>query len=718
MPQGAANGAKNILQRAQLESAEHGIGPAGILRGVASRLRPILDNIIVTHAPRVQSSSQLNMGLDRLEYYRVWHLGFGQSWCAQFESAEHGIGPVRILRGVASRLRPILDNIIVTHAPRWNIMECGLHSSADPFCVGSVLYDEHVRIIPEKKQRSNCNNHHAVNETNAKRKDVDSTGIVACARHGCFYRHSVVGFKLGEKQVNIDYAISEVFRQLPPAIKQFLCMISHASGYYTGWSKDNISSTAVGKFHLGAHVLECFWEFSLNFMEGAGQVDGEILEILWASLDKVVGSTRSMSRAHRQGVLDDYMNDSNWKKIVGSGWHPFPSEISHLAVRVNLNLRVPGKQFFDPALRVIEKIDQADDGLASTLEAFYQLSLRVGDDLIASWEQEERDALGPGGIGRKIYKAEKEDGASLSETDTSIQTDLVPRCIEWLVLQFAVPKTHQLDSSTAAAHDPGLAEMCLRLTETEKKKTGQLSGSIKILTEGLNVEQAQSLPGERQTAAQKRDVIGKRDHLQKRVTTFNKSMTLFMHKHQPDESDDEHEDGHHNGESGSEDHSEDDDPIPERDVEETEDDDSEGTTALAESMRLSLPSNTKQSPANSVLISLRKQEAALREGQINDSLRKLRLALGDKAWMLRNTVRDAPGGKEKLRAWSGVKTKDKEGRRHVKQYTQASAALRRMGMGAQWKPITKVAIIFYQRKYYYPPMLQNSAQTPADFGGP
>jgi hypothetical protein len=39
--------------------------------------------------------------------------------------------------------------------------------------------------------------------------------------------------------------------------------------------------------------------------------------------------------------------------------------------------------------------------------------------------------------------------------------------------------------------DPGLAEMCLRLTETEKKKTGQLSGSINILTEGLNIEQAQ-----------------------------------------------------------------------------------------------------------------------------------------------------------------------------------------------------------------------------------
>ena len=37
---------------------------------------------------------------------------------------------------------------------------------------------------------------------------------------------------------------------------------------------------AVGKWHLAAHVPECFPKFSLNFIEGAGQVDGEILETL------------------------------------------------------------------------------------------------------------------------------------------------------------------------------------------------------------------------------------------------------------------------------------------------------------------------------------------------------------------------------------------------------------------------------------------------------
>ena len=76
---------------------------------------------------------------------------------------------------------------------------------------------------------------------------------------------------------------------------------------------------AIGKWHLGAHVPECFPKYSLNFIQGIGQIDGEILETLWSSIDKVAGITRAMSKAHRQEVLDDNMYDSNWKKWVGIG---------------------------------------------------------------------------------------------------------------------------------------------------------------------------------------------------------------------------------------------------------------------------------------------------------------------------------------------------------------------------------------------------------------
>jgi hypothetical protein len=78
-------------------------------------------------------------------------------------------------------------------------------------------------------------------------------------------------------------------------------------------------TAAVGKWHLVAHIPECFAKFSLNFVQGAGQVDGEIMETLWSKLDLVAGLTQSMSVAHRQEVLDDYMNDSNWRKIIRIG---------------------------------------------------------------------------------------------------------------------------------------------------------------------------------------------------------------------------------------------------------------------------------------------------------------------------------------------------------------------------------------------------------------
>lgn len=76
---------------------------------------------------------------------------------------------------------------------------------------------------------------------------------------------------------------------------------------------------AVGKFHLGTHEQDCFPKFSLNFVYGAGQQDGEILETLWAPLNKIAGSIRAMTKASRQEMVDAQMRDSNWKKATKIG---------------------------------------------------------------------------------------------------------------------------------------------------------------------------------------------------------------------------------------------------------------------------------------------------------------------------------------------------------------------------------------------------------------
>ena len=54
-------------------------------------------------------------------------------------------------------------------------------------------------------------------------------------------------------------------------------------------------------------------------MPGAGVVDGEVLETLWSVLNSVSSATRTASLAHRTEILDDHMNNSNWKKMQHIG---------------------------------------------------------------------------------------------------------------------------------------------------------------------------------------------------------------------------------------------------------------------------------------------------------------------------------------------------------------------------------------------------------------
>ncbi|KAG1726354.1 uncharacterized protein EDB91DRAFT_1239662 [Suillus paluster] len=53
-------------------------------------------------------------------------------------------------------------------------------------------------------EKSSCSNHRAVNQANAARHKLESTGIggVACARHGCFVPHSMVDFQKCKRQAH------------------------------------------------------------------------------------------------------------------------------------------------------------------------------------------------------------------------------------------------------------------------------------------------------------------------------------------------------------------------------------------------------------------------------------------------------------------------------------------------------------------------------------
>jgi len=78
----------------------------------------------------------------------------------------------------------------------------------------------------------------------------------------------------------------------------------------------------IGLFHIHGHQDTCLARYSPSFIEGGRQIDGETIETLWAPLNEISRSTRGMSTSHRKEVIDDHMNDSNWKKLIDLGRLP------------------------------------------------------------------------------------------------------------------------------------------------------------------------------------------------------------------------------------------------------------------------------------------------------------------------------------------------------------------------------------------------------------
>ncbi|KAI0089035.1 hypothetical protein BDY19DRAFT_890530 [Irpex rosettiformis] len=75
---------------------------------------------------------------------------------------------------------------------------------------------------------------------------------------------------------------------------------------------------AVGKFHLSAHIDECYAAHTLNYILGAGQIDGELMETIWGPLKGVVQTMRSMSLEHRKEAMDQQFFNHNWKKLIST----------------------------------------------------------------------------------------------------------------------------------------------------------------------------------------------------------------------------------------------------------------------------------------------------------------------------------------------------------------------------------------------------------------
>ena len=133
------------------------------------------------------------------------------------------------------------------------------------------------------------------------------------------------------RQINMDYSICKALsynmNEIPVALIMYdiMCQYSVHFGERVKKSPELFIPstlelrTGIGLFHIHGHQDSCLPRFSPSYIPGAKQIDGEIIETLWAPLNNVSRSLRGMSLSHRQEVLDAHMNHSNWKKLVRIG---------------------------------------------------------------------------------------------------------------------------------------------------------------------------------------------------------------------------------------------------------------------------------------------------------------------------------------------------------------------------------------------------------------
>lgn len=126
----------------------------------------------------------------------------------------------------------------------------------------------------------------------------------------------------------------------------------------------------IGLFHMHGHADQCFHWYASYFVPGAAIVDREVLETLWSVLNQVSRFTRTATLLHREEVLDNHMNDNNWRKIVN---------ISMFVSTLSIEVLLCSAKHLTAKYR--KALEQAED----TCKYFEQLSHSAPPGKIAEW---------------------------------------------------------------------------------------------------------------------------------------------------------------------------------------------------------------------------------------------------------------------------------------------------------------------------------------------
>ncbi|KAG1852523.1 hypothetical protein F4604DRAFT_1933676 [Suillus subluteus] len=500
------------------------------------------------------------------------------------------------------------------------------------FMVGDARYKMHLSQAQDVVQKSDCNNHRAVNQANASRHKLEATGIggCACARHGCFVPHSMVDFQKGERQMNMDYALCQALGYNTDGIiraftfydincqyhKHLSKRIEESPYLDLPWGMDIIPG--IGLWHVHGHQDKCYVQYASNFITGAARIDGEIMETLWAPLNIISPSARGMSTPHRKECLDFQMNDCNFMKMTRIGKFLY------------------------------QKFKEAVQGVQDSQHAFDRLTETAEDDAITKWEAEAAAAQDD-----RLHNPSSMDiyEIQLKKAPTRKQQELhlLNRQGRW-----PAGEIHR-GAATWLASGITLEEVQVALL-IDAKKLGKWPTDNQKLAVAWRCDRLQGQLDEfvRVTVTFLGDQLDSYDQLN--------GMTMMLDTTELDSV----------GSSSEDTDRPDDEDLYDIPVE-----------FNPETMVIPLPSNIGiERCAEWGVADLVLQDILLREGQANDALHAIRVNLADKAVLFRTTVRSAKSQAHSTRAWARVHSVDKVLHLNTQIYSKCRKQLIHLGADA------------------------------------
>ncbi|KAK7461402.1 hypothetical protein VKT23_008580 [Stygiomarasmius scandens] len=506
------------------------------------------------------------------------------------------------------------------------------------FLVGIDKYMEFLERTKDWVQpRSTCNAFYNQDHADVPVDHLMWRGLVslACARHGCFFPNGSMNIQVGEQQRLLDYGLSQLFQwvinvlnkaNVSDAVKInsitiiYDIMCQYKVKFHERLSKGGLTeptelelSYFIGKFHLGGHKEDCWAMYTLDLLLGGGRQDGEILETLWSGLNKSKSTVRSMAGGFRQEFLDDLIQDSNWRKLIG------------------------GDQM------LIRRLERAYWWEEKSRLAFMDIGGRVSEGDRTAWEEEGRLAHETRDPARlKVYESVKGPGKFFDEVKRDLALEEI--------------KLKAKGGGDVGFICGGLTfELNARRLRKKIKEYGnkptllqkyQMSGELKGLLHRYNAFQEEAVTRIQKSTGNESMPKLRKDKRKKGAAEIDWSL------YREDENDE---------------------------------------VVDPELLVLCLPSNMDaEDRARVGWEELARQEIALREGMIYETLMELRLQLGQRV-MRYVQLRRSDNQKETGRKYQGLKRQMEEIKEIVEDYRKEVAALERLQsrdeVRKRWKEI-------------------------------